>query len=648
MTSARSRLLFVDLVALGRGGDAVVAPWLPQDADLADAAPWAGGALASLALLEGARRGDGAAFGIAVGDGVRRGLPTAARATVAARSPLTGRLSEGLVGGDLGRRLAGVADAVVLTGEFAPGDGVVIVDEVGRARVEHRPELHGLDPAQTHALLVARYGPCATLRIGAAAEHGSTIASLASGGEAASFVGRGGLGAAFAGHGLKALVVLADEVDTSPDAELVRALLASPRLAARADGGTFELGPARQARGELASGGNELYAQVRAAPRERVGCRGCPTPCGWAFDRGAGSSLPARFGKLWSLGPPLGLDELDDALALAAACDTVGVDSKEAGAGLARLAQRHGALGDRERLEGWIADLGRGAGEGWELAGGTGSVEASGAERTIAARLGACVSSNGGDPMRTFPFLLEAGGRGRLEQLLDGVPLPAGTEDPANPAGKGRVVWWHENLVAGLDLIGFCAFSAAGLLADGVMDLRALASRILPLGLAQTGRTDRVLLDAGDRVVRFRRELAQRWGGLAEAVEEDLRAAFEDYALWRSVGWSAAGAAPKDVPDRRSEDPGTPTIDHGEGAHEVTLRASGPLAEKLGSELRVALDRPTPLGELLEELMRTRKAPLIKGGVPLASTYRGGDRLEPCDLVTPGDELDLVIAIAGG
>ena len=40
------------------------------------------------------------------GDGVRRGLPTAARATLASRAPLTGLLGDGQVGSDLGRRLA--------------------------------------------------------------------------------------------------------------------------------------------------------------------------------------------------------------------------------------------------------------------------------------------------------------------------------------------------------------------------------------------------------------------------------------------------------------------------------------------------------------------------------------------------------------
>ncbi|MEM7309890.1 MAG: aldehyde ferredoxin oxidoreductase N-terminal domain-containing protein, partial [Planctomycetota bacterium] len=356
------QVLFVDLSAAD-GGRWGPQPWRPAAADLAGCAPWAGGGLATLLLLESARAGEHGAFALAVGDGVRRGVPTAARATVAARAPLTGRLAEGLVGGGLGRRLAGLADALLLRGTVPGGAGVLVLERDG-ARLERMPELAGLDPVATHAALERRLGRCASLRVGAAGERGLPVASLAGSDRVPSFVGRGGLGAAFAGLGLKALAVTASELATSPDPELVQALTASPRLQARAAGGTFELGPARAARGELdRDAGQALARDAAETPRERVGCRGCPTPCGWAFTRpssgGAGSpGQPARFGKLWSLGPPLGLASFDDALRLAAACDRVGVDAKEVGAALGLLARERGALGDLERLCAWVDALG--------------------------------------------------------------------------------------------------------------------------------------------------------------------------------------------------------------------------------------------------------------------------------------------------
>ena len=649
------RVLACDLDRLAAGETASPAPWLPADADLARAAAAGAGALGLLLLLERVRAGRGAeAFVVAVGNAVRRGLPTAARTTVAARAPLHGGFAEGLVGGDLGRRLARVADAVVIEGELPGGAGVLVIDAQGRAALARAPELRGLDPRAAHAALAARFGPAATLRVGPAAEHGARVASLASGGAEASFVGRGGLGAAFAAHGLKALVVQAPEVEATPDAELVRALASSPRLLARAADGTFELAHARAARGELGQDeARVLYEGARAAARERTGCAGCPTPCGWSFARPGAGPEPARFGKLWGLAAPLGLARFEDALELAAACDRAGVDAKETAAGLRLFAE---ARGDPARLRSLIEDLGRGSGPGWALAEGAAAlaralgvgraepVEAAGPERGLAARLGAFISTNGADPMRTFPFLIEAGGGERLARLLAGVPLPEGALDPDQPAGKGRLVWWHENLAAALDATGFCAFSAAGLLSDGALDLDGLAARLYPDAGERPGRA---LLERGAALVGLRRELAERLGRAPRRPPPELagRGLFPEYERWRALGWAAAevedgvGAAapPAAAGARRGGAPGV-----------LVLRTVGPLARRLGAEVRLELAGPRPLGELLGELGAERGAALVRDGVLLASAYRGGRRLDASDEVAPGDEVQLVVAIAGG
>jgi hypothetical protein len=190
-------------------------------------------------------------FVIAVGDCVRRGLPTAARASLIARAPLTGRLAQGQVGGDLGRRLASLTDALVLRGR-APGERSLLVLEAdGGVRVERSPLPAEASPVDVGRLLIERFGPCASLRVGPAARRGLPFANLASGREHQSFVGRGGLGAAFAAHGLDALVVLAEPVADAPptSTSLLRALASSPRLVARGAGGTLELFDAFAARG---------------------------------------------------------------------------------------------------------------------------------------------------------------------------------------------------------------------------------------------------------------------------------------------------------------------------------------------------------------------------------------------------------------
>jgi aldehyde:ferredoxin oxidoreductase len=652
------RVLSVDLRRLAHGAVARAEPWRrPAQGARGDCARWGGAGLAVALLRERAGRGRAAPFCIAVGDAVRRGLPTAARATVAGRSPLFGGLAEGQVGGSLGRRLARTADAVRIEGVVDGRDGVLVVDPDGSARLEHLPELRGLDPDATHARLVARFAPrfgaLATLRVGPAAEHGVKTASLASGDAHASFTGRGGLGAAFAAHGLKALVVAGEEVEPSATGHaLVRALARSPRLRARAEDGTFELAPARAARGEIAAAdADALYRGARAAARERIGCAGCPTPCGWAFGRPGGPGetprgVPARFGKVWSLGAPLGLARFEDALELAAACDRVGVDAKETGAALAVLARARGARGDRARLLAWIADLGLGSGEGLVLGEGAAGAAralgvapepeqraAEGADRGLAARLGTFVAGNGADPMRTFPFLLEAG-PGRL-RALTGLALAPGAEDPLDPAGKGSIVWWHERFVAALDAAGFCAFSAAGLLADGELDLEAFAG---VLGAADGAE----LIALGDAIVAVRRELAARWGRAPGAVPDELAAMYAEYL--------ACGASARPTGAFRSSpaaqaEPAAAAAELGSARGDVRLRLSGPLARKLGDEVSVELERPQPWGDVLATAVSRDPR---RAGALAANAYRAGRRLAPEDVVRPGDVVDLVVAIAGG
>jgi hypothetical protein len=265
--------------------------------------------------------------------------------------------------------------------------------------------------------------------------------------------------------------------------------------------------------------------------------------------------------------------------------------------------------------------------------------EAPGVERGLAARLGAFVSTNGADPMRTFPFLLEAGAE-RM-RALTGLALPAGAEDPDDPAGKGRIVWWHERLVAALDDAGFCAFSAAGLLADGALDLDGLA-RVL-------GRADGPALIAhGHALVATRRALATRWGVLPRAADSpvDLRAELAEYERC----CADPGAALREAGERRGEP--APAFasppDESAAGGVVVLRPAGPLARRLGAELPLALDGPRALGPLLAALPAAQAELLVRDGALLATAYRGGRRLRATDAVRPGDVVDLVIAIAGG
>lgn len=710
------RVLEVDLARLtraGGGGAPIPAPWRPRDPLLAEVASWGGSAL-GLALLRAWPAGAESPLVVAVGECVRRGLPTAARASVLSRGPLAGLLAEGQVGGELGARLAAVADALVVHGRTDARGAVLVVEEDGAARLAVFPELCGLDPSATGARLAAAFGPCAVLGVGPAGERGIPFASLATCEERPSFVGRGGLGAVLGRLGLKALCVRAAAATPPPhpsSGAATRALLArlqaSPRLAARSEGGTLELYGAFAARGDLrarnyaevlplerARGLLDEAREARARAGERKGCRGCPTPCGWVFERVDGGRQTAHFSATYALGTNLGLERFEDALRLLAGCDRAGLDAKEVGAllALACLAVERGKLpgesawGDVARLEGWLDDLVAGRGLGASMARGPCAfarelgLEAHHAavrgqavrpESDLAALLGQCVTPGGADPMRSFPFLAQAGTRERIAALLE-LPLPPGTEDPTDPAGKGRLVWWHENLVAGVDATGFCAFSTAGLLADGLARLDELAEWILPEALRAPadGAPGRRLLAAGATLALLRRDLNRSFGAAPDqdrpvwaraALEQpgmlaeylELRGADEtgaptDAARARlgctellDVGRAALTAGAPALPARAAPRPAAPAVLGTFVLRSAAGAATTSVSLALPATLRAALAQAAAEhAELARELFH--------GGELRASVWRAGRRLGPEELVSAGDVLDLVTAISGG
>ncbi|MSR61264.1 MAG: hypothetical protein EXS08_02285 [Planctomycetes bacterium] len=691
------RVLHVDLSALERGGSAVFrAPQLePAWRTLAE---FGGSALGLACLWEHAQRD---AHGVqplvlAVGEAVRDGLPTAARAAVLSRAPLSGLYAEGHVGGELGARLARVTDALVLSGRCAVRGAVLLLEEDGRCALVARPELVGAAPADAARALELEFAPCSVLTIGPAGERGLPFASLAAGHAPPSFVGRGGLGACFGALGLKALCVRAPAgsvLSRAASVALLERLRASPRLAARAQGGTLELFESLAARGELAGElGHELAREARARADARHGCRGCPTPCGWVFERSDGVRQGARFGASQALGVALGLETLDEALYLLGVCDRLGVDAKEVGAVLALqcLAQERGLLSGASaraqrdeltrRIEALVHDPGApgraGAAElarALELEGEVpiSRGQAVRPEASRAALLGQCVASGGADPMRSFPFLLESANAARLATLLAPLPVAPAALVADAPDGKGRLVFWHENLISAVDLTGFCAFSAAGLLADGLCAVDELARWILPAALRAPEDAEWAarapgarLLAAGANLVLARRALNACYGA---SVDQDqpafARAALaqpgmlDEYRALRGldergVPHSAARAAfgtprvlelarlAESMPEHVAET----TEVRGALVHGVvTLRARGEL-------WRVALGLPASLARVLRaaETHRDAAPSYFAGDELVPAVWRGGKRLAPGDLVTAGDVLELVTAIGGG
>jgi aldehyde:ferredoxin oxidoreductase len=681
------------------------------------------------------------ALALAVADGVRRGLPTAARVSVHGIGVLHGRYSEGQAGGDLAAALCAFADAVVLVGRAQLEGAVLVIDaRANRAsvRLESGVALAGLDPRATWERLQRLHGACAVLRSGPAAEHGVRFASLAAGGAQASFVGRGGLGTRFAQLGLKALVVRGGddaahtrtgaESDASTNARadasagagtnssavadraadpvasgdaLVRLLSRSPRLLARSSGGTLELFHAYGARGELGPGsaayGHALAREAEQRADVRHGCRGCPTPCGWEFRTDSGSGQRAHFGATLALGPALGITSLAEQLDLLGACDRAGLDAREMGALLALQCERDARLrGDARALRERIERLARGADRDPASAHGAlayarahGLVErlahaqgqSARAERSLAAQLGQATSAGGSDPLRSFPFLAAPeGAHERTRELVAPLPLGPGALDPFDPRGKGRLVWWHENLAAAFDLSGFCAFSGGALLADGMCGLDELARAVAPPNVLARApeQAAQAWLAAGADLAVLRRalddtrrltaseelpsallhagmapEYARCRGLTAEgrleagvlAAVGSLRAAQPWEALEAETPEAAVAGATTAAP--LSVEP--PRIE-ARRLGRIHCRAVGPLGAALDPSW--TLELPCRLREALEHAAGVHPSATThlfdaQRGVRVA-VFRAGARIGPDELVQAGDTLDLVSAISGG
>lgn len=722
----RPRVLRARL-APGGGVDVDLARWEAPDAGRARLATAGGTALAALLCADHAAREGAdapAPLVLAVGDAVRRGVPTAERVTVASRAPASGLYADGQLGGSLAARLASVADALVIEGRAAAPGAVLVIDERGGARVEPHPALVGATARDAARALLQGDAEAAALVVGPAGEAGFAHASLFSGEDPPSSVGRGGLGAVLGRLGLKAVVVAAPRrVARESDPALRARLVDSPRLIARAEGGTLELFDADAAR-RLVRGPGDAPATDADAARigaglaveraGRHGCAGCPTPCGWVFDR-PGGRRGARYSAVESLGPRLGLTDADDVLALLDACDAVGVDAKEVGERLARAVERGAApAGDRDALRARIDALAKGEGplvderDGDEVRRVRGQVVREPVARSGrggASLLGQCVSPRGADPMRAFPFLATDGAPIDASALRLPFALPAGASDAATDVAKGRLVWWHENLSAALDATGFCAFSAAALLADGVADADELARWILPAAWRgaeeERGSAANALQSLGASVVLVQRALNRAWGepegadapawARARIDTPDLLGEYRalrgvdargaiDAAAWRQVGddalareagrrfggartdgeattatttsitTSTTGATTGDARAARAPASRDAAPDPRPRGARVELRAAGAFGRRLTA---VDPDWPVPLTVAeLRDALRARDAELARWlgdpGAPLATVWRDGRRLAEDARIRAGDALELVVAISGG
>ena len=679
-----------------------------------------GGSGLALALLFGS--GDPhSRLALAVGNATARGLPSSGRVSLAGVSPLTGILAEATLGGEGGQCLATLCDGLLLEGPTAEDsvprlllveerDGVacasLIALEIGGGTLRETCRA-----ASARAEADVPGSTVALLEVGEAGLQRSPLAMISTGVNPMSSAGRGGLGALIGRLGLAGVAIRASlGTRVPPEVNLARLPSGkSPGLQARSHSGTLELFQAFAARGELFGRnyseflapqvGSRLSAEAESLQRGRHGCRGCTTPCGLVFERKGGGLGGARFSASWALGPNLGLESFEDSLELLSVCDELGLDAREAGACLALLsiANDRGYLtparfGDLSGLRDALLCLPLQGSEqlakelGLEREHFAAQGAAARPEGNLASTLGQCVATGGNDPMRVFPFLVSPGAEASESLTLpDGTVLPEGAFDPRNPAGKGRVVAWHENFAAALDITGFCSFSSAGLIADEVCSIDELAEWIAPPKISETGAgrpwaemasPGERFLAAGCALVLARRLENERLlqSGMERVTPEwaqaelSLPGMLDEYEVVRGLDTEGrvaepqlawlAGARGRGVeyvqPDRKQSHPpeSEPSQASSNAEGVVTIAAAGVLASLLGGpEVSLMIQGPTTVAEALlacADEHDDARSLLFTGQRILPTAWRRGIALGAQDQIFPGDRLDLVVVLAGG
>jgi hypothetical protein len=199
------------------------------------------------------------------------------------------------------------------------------------------------------------------------------------------------------------------------------------------------------------------------------------------------------------------------------------------------------------------------------------------------------------------------------------------------------------------------------MLADRVVDLDGLARELE----GEDGESPGARWLARGAVLA---ELWRRLGGedgprVTEGAPVALAAPgmWDEYHALRGVGLTPEDPLGDHILERALDQLGTPgedeTLVDGPSSAEPTargrvrLRASGALAEALGTDPTLELNLPTRVRAVVAEAARRwpAAAPLLRrGGAVLPGVHSGGRQLGPDDLVRDGDELDLILVVSGG
>ena len=275
-------------------------------------------------------------------------LTTTAKFALLCKSPLTGRISDGLSSSRfaLAARRLGV-DAVVIRGALARLSHLHLDEDPTRCRVTPCPELAGQSAAAVAELFQRTGVGRHVAAIGVAGEMQVRYATVSNDGRHA---GRGGAGAVLGSKRVKAITVRGEASPGAADPAAVQQR--ARELVARSQGVTTDkyrrLGTASNLEtfdrlkilpvrnfqgvslGQVAARRLAPEGLAAAAGHTRESCAGCTIGCDHRY-----GGVRIEYETQFALGPLCGVDEPARLLAAAAACDELGLDTISAGGSLA-------------------------------------------------------------------------------------------------------------------------------------------------------------------------------------------------------------------------------------------------------------------------------------------------------------------------
>ena len=514
--------------------------------------------------------------------------PTPGRMVFMSRSPLTGTICDSSVGGSLGFQMKRAGwDGLVITGRSDRLLGIEIVDD--RVELVDAAPLAGMETGPVLERCREK-GGCAL--VGPAAEQGVAFANIRV--DRGSFAGRGGLGLVMAAKGIKYITVKGSgRVAVADREELARAREEIMRLGATSPVLQGELGLVRYGTAAI----YDLIDSRRMMPTDNFrrthhpraresnawafhrrydpvskGCAGCYLRCKKvAAD---GRHLP-EFETLSHFTAPVGNRDLETVMRANEICARHGMDTISAGAVLACRREVEGRDFRPGEIEALLEDLGRGRGEGAELARGAhryarargrpeADITVKGQELpaydprgAYGMALGYALSTRGGCHLRSYPIAHEI------------LRKPVVT-DRFSFAGKARIIKIAEDTNAAVDSLTACKF----------LFFAASLEEFARAYTAVTGResTAQDLLQRGERTCYHERMMNLRCG--FTAADDDLPARFftepgssgegieippidrEDFLRARAAYYRIRGLDPEGRPDpTRAKELGIPCND---------------------------------------------------------------------------------------